>query len=50
MTNKKETSVIFLVGLKKELLFKREVEYDEAKNFASQHSFGFIELSAFDDD
>jgi hypothetical protein len=30
MPRKMETAVIFLVGLKKELLFKREVEYDEA--------------------
>jgi hypothetical protein len=30
MPTKMETAVIFLVGLKKELVFKREVEYDEA--------------------
>jgi hypothetical protein len=30
MPRKMETAVIFLVGLKKELLLKREVEYDEA--------------------
>jgi hypothetical protein len=30
MPRKMETAVIFLVGLKKELLFQREVEFEEA--------------------
>ncbi len=47
---KNEYVKIFFVGLKKELLFQREVQYEEALYFASEHNISYIELSVFDDD